>query len=94
MWDADCWIPGPGNQTLPVYFTASRPGVETGERQCEERKWKYGGEQTNYNSGICCRMMMNVMPGNEMVGGVRTFIKYIIYINSALAKLNIDICKN
>ena len=38
-------------------------------------------------------MMMNVMLGNEMVGGVRKFIKYIIYINSALAKLNIDICK-
>ena len=70
---------GPGNQTLPVYFTASRPGV-LALRQCEERKWKYG-EQTNYNYGICYRMMMTVMPGNEMVGGVRKYIKYIIYMN-------------
>ena len=69
---------GRRNQTLPVYFTASRGGEEP---QCEDRKWKYGGEQTNYTSGICCRMMGTVSAGNLMVGCVRKCIKYIIYIN-------------
>ena len=78
---------GHRNQTLPVYFTASpgreereeRHNVRTGNGNMVENK-------QHYTSGISDTIMRTLSPGYVMVGSVRKYIKYLIYINFVKTK--------